>query len=509
MKTTLIKIVFTLLMLAMFLSGCKKDPHPIELSHDDPQGGTEQAIFSFKSNLDLSGQPYHSSNLTAVISVKNHAGFEVIKDSVIQITLNEGVKTTHLKLPLGSYTLTKFRLEYGSASTHFAAPLVGSQKAALVQHPLAFDFELKNAAITEIPIEVLKVNQGDIPEDFGYPSGTFDYGREDAEPFIKIKVQPIMQVGDVLYDSIPASLKLTTHINATETNISYLSLAAGINVISLPKAAIKYDLQVSKWGTTDAISINRQDVDRLSVYTLGGNMAPKKLKSEVFAKLVNGIFVAESKTNYLYNASGNIDRIEYLLKRADQSIYVAMTDRFEYAGQKVQKITRFDEQVNQLLYSTVFIYDLQGRVVDIIKVENGTTLKANISYYTFTRPEIKISFNYPRSMDLEYNSTYFRGNLHRSSARRSNGDTELGYFEHDFNINPYKHMNWPDLNLSHFSKNNRTSERIEYYGSYPTLVPDSFAYTYDAEGYPTTLTKTFKSYQTGKPALTTKTTYTY
>jgi hypothetical protein len=501
--------IFLLPILFLLITGCKKDPIAVPPPGNNPQNNIEKGSFSFSSSLDLSGQPYHTSNLRAVVSIINDKNVEVIKDSVVQITINGFVKTGALELPLGNYKLTSFRLEYGSVNTHFAAPIIGSTKASMVQNPLSLDFKVEKGIIKDIQVEVLKVQTGDKPQAFGYSSGAFDYGQEDANPVLKIKMQAIMQVGEVLYDSIPASLTLTTWLSDGERRTSYISLSPGINEISLLKAAVKYDFLVSKWGTKDAISVNRQDIDQVSVYTLGGSKAAKKLKSEIVAKSVNGTYVAESKTNYIYNSTGNIYLIEYLFKKADNTINLSMTDRFEYSGSRVQKITRYDEQNQKILYKTSFAYDNQGRVLDMIKEENNIKITANVDYFFYGKPEIKISYDYPESLDMDYYTTYYRGNILTSSASRTNGDTEQGNYEYDFNISPYKHMNWPDFFLSHHSKNNMTVKRMQYYGSYPQNEPYLFNYTYDADGYPTSVIKNYKSYITGIPAFSTKTIYAY
>lgn len=509
MKSKILSPVNLIVALILFLGSCKKDSVIVPSPGNNPQNNIEKGSFSFSSNLDLSGQPYHSSNLRAVVSIINDKNVEVIKDSVIQITINGFVKTGTLELPIGNYKLTSFRLEYGNVNTHFVAPISGSTKASMVQNPLSLDFKVEKGIIKDIPVEVLKVQSGDKPQAFGYSSGAFDYGQEDASPFLKIKMQAIMQIGEVLYDSIPASLTLTTHLSNGERSTSYISLRPGINEITLLKAAVKYDFLVSKWGTTDAISVDRKDIDEVSIYTLGGSKAAKKLKSEIVAKSINGTYVAESKNNYIYNSSGNIYLIEYLLKKADNTIYLSMTDRFEYSGSRVQKITRYDEQAKKDISITSFTYDNQGRVIRIVKEENGDKTTANVGYYVFSRPEIKIDYDFPGSLDMNYYTTYYRGNIFTSSALSTNGNTERGDYEYDFNINPYKHMNWPDLYLSHFSKNNITVQRKQYYGSYPVNEPYSFSYTYDAEGYPISMIKNFKSYTTGLPTFSTKTIYAY
>ncbi len=185
-----------------------------------------------------------------------------------------------------------------------------------------------------------------------------------------------------------------------------------------------------------------------------------------------------------------------------------MNERFEYTGSNVQKITRFDEK-NEVMNSTSFTYDAQGKIINMVKQENGTQTTARVEYFYYAKSEVTIHYDFPGAMDMDYYSDYSGGNTVASTAKRTNGDTELGTYEYDFNINPYRHMNWPDLFLSHAAKNNLVLQRKQYMYSFPTNEPYSFSYTYDADGYPTSLITKFKSYLTGKHVFTTKKTFTY
>lgn len=70
-------------------------------------------------------------------------------------------------------------------------------------------------------------------------------------------------------------------------------------------------------------------------------------------------------------------------------------------------------------------------------------------------------------------------------------------------------MNAPDLYLSRLSKNNMISQQKGYSGSIPSAEPYKFEYSYDNEGYPVELEKSFKSYATGEHLYKVKTIYTY
>jgi hypothetical protein len=225
---------------------------------------------------------------------------------------------------------------------------------------------------------------------------------------------------------------------------------------------------------------------------------------------VNGSYVAESKTSYTYDAAGNLLRIEYYKRKADNTPFLAMTDRFNYTGNKVQKISRVDEETNSPISTISFTYDHQGKVIAMNeKTVNGET-NGRVQYHYYERPEISINYQYPGKTDeMDYSMVFRNGNKVEDAATTTNHSNELGTYSYDFNINPYRHMNWPNLFLSNSSKNNLTFQNKTYSGNYPAAEPYSLTYTYDADGYPTEVIKNFKTYPGGQYGFSTKTVFTY
>lgn len=515
MRNSITRPANWIILLLFILAACSKDdifhhPQPVPDDGGTPPPAAEKGSFRFTTNADLTGLPYHSSNLRAVVTIVNEKGDEVAKDKLLMLNLPNPVTTENIELPAGNYRLTSFRMEYGSVQTHFVTPLAGSAKASAVQHPLSLSFKVEANKNNEVPVEVLRVQAGEKPQQYGYPSGAFDYGQEDANPFMKVKIRAIMKIGDVVYDSIPAALRLTTWNEKGEMNTAYISLAAGVNEVQVLKAATKYEFMVSKWGVNDAMTLNRNDVDDVTVYTLGVSKEAKKLKSETTLKQVNGAYVPESRNNYFYDAAGKLSRIEYWLKKKDNTPYLAMTDLFEYTNGKASTITRRNEEDKSVLSVTSFAYDNSGKVIGISQNDNGIQTNASVEYFYYQRQEVKIHYTYPgKTNEMNYYMTFYKGNVLEDAASTTNHNTELGRYDYDFNINPYIHMNWPNVFLSNSSKNNVTFRRKEYHGNYPVADPYSFSYTYDAEGYPKEVIKYFKSYQAGNPIFSTKTIFVY
>jgi hypothetical protein len=511
-----ITIQFSILFFFMiFLAACsKKDieiPKPAP-GQNPPVPNVPAPIntgsFSFHAMADLTGQPYHSSNLHAVVSIEKASGEQVITDSMLVLNIGNPVKTATLQLPEGDYKLTSFRMVYGSINTHFATPFAGSSKANGIQKPLKMDFKVTKNVSSVIPVEVLKVQAGDKPQHYGYASGAFDNGQADASPFFKIKMKAVMQIGDVTYDSIPASLSLTTWNDKGEMTTTYGSLKAGINEIQLLKAATKFQFVVSKWGVNDNITLNRNEVDENTVYILGGSKEAKKLKSERVYKIIDGKDVADTKTDYHYDHLGNLLKIDYWMKKADNSTYFAMADWFEYSGGRVSKIKRVDIESNTTLKETIFTYNAHGKIVNMVESADGFQTTAAISYLP-AQQNIAIQYNLPSGHSLNYNINFVNGNMSYSTASNSNGSLEQGSYSYDFSINPYLHMNWPTLFMNNISKNNITYQQKQSSGSYATAVPYSFFYKYDNDGYPVEVIKNYKTYPSGSFGFSTKTVFVY
>lgn len=137
------------------------------------------------------------------------------------------------------------------------------------------------------------VNQPNTPHQGG--------GQPQQQP-LKIKVQAIIKIGDIVYDQIPASFTLTSYDSSMQPHMLSVSLKPGINEVSIPANHLRYRLFVKQWNQTDEMTLDRSNVQEDVIYTLGGAREAKKLKYEISAVLVNGVYRADSKTEYQYDA---------------------------------------------------------------------------------------------------------------------------------------------------------------------------------------------------------------
>ena len=325
-----------------------------------------------------------------------------------------------------------------------------------------------------------------------------------------IQLRTEIKVGNVVYDSIPSSLMVRSWDSAQQLTVSFHSLKAGNNELTLSRSKMKYELTFEKWGLSEKFIITAAAFENGKLYKFFGKKALKPLRSEITSILQNGVYKADSKNTYLYNGNGSLSEIQYQRKNADGSTYMDFSDKFEYSGNRLQYIIRFKPD-GEIIQHLTFTYDASGKVSTIREVNEAGETNASVEYFSIAgREESKIHYTYPsKSITMDYYKVYVNGNLMEGNSITSHHNTEISRYDYDSNINPYHQMNWPDIYLSRQSKNNITYQLSQYQNSFPEFVPYGFSYSYDTDGYPKEVVKQFRTYLTGQHAYTTKTAYTY
>jgi len=518
MKKVILQIPLLLIGLVVFTIGCKKDDFrnaPTPPSHG---GGNGQPTNAMRFNIDsLPGENIGISGLSAIITIVDEQNHTVISDKRISLQFGGKYISDSVKISSGNYKLTRF-LVVNDTAKRFASPIANSPKASLVQKPLSISFAVTQSSANEINVEVARIAAGDEPESFGYPKGTWTNNPTDnpppaSIPSVKIKIKPMIKIGDVVYDSIPVNFTwITWNAEGRMIATQKTSLPAGTNEVALPGNAYKYNLQVERWGIHDEIELLKTNIQEGTVYSLGGSKAAKKLKSELLYKWLNGAYQAVSKNTYEYDASGRLSQIIYYLRRADNTSYVAMTDNFIYnAAGKVEKIKRYDGSNAEISQSN-FRYDFQGKMIGLSETAGAKYSAGEITYTGQTSGSYNMSIKYTSTQQpftMTYNVVHKGGNMSENNLLTTNNSNESGTYQYDFNINPYIHMNWPDFYLSHQSRNNLVAQERHFTQPVYDGIAYGFNYAYDADGYPKEVVKTYFSYYGGTYMYTTKTVFNY
>jgi hypothetical protein len=511
MKKTIKGISSLLAILALTFVACKKEDVLKPGPETPPPTPSHEIQFVVNSFLSEPTNP--STALYAVVTLTNSQNVEVVSNKKLAISFEKQYVSEKLTLAGGEYKVTKFLLQKDSTTINWATPIAGSPKATQVQKPLSVSVSLPSPTLVQVPLEVVKVETADKPESFGYPAGTFNQAPGSQPSTVKIKVKAVIGIGDLIYDSIPASLTVNTWDNNGVMTTQSMEIAAGATEVLLSKAAARYQLVLKKWGITDEMTLPRNEVEENTTYSLGGTKAAKKLKQTDNYLWVQGAYVPDAKTVYSYGANGSLDKIDFFQKRPQHSdLKRYYTDVYLYqstGGNVVKKINRLDE-TNQQVAFTEFTYNNHKKVVNMHQKSYGQDTYASVEYsFSAGHGIITADYLFDNGHAMENKITIKGGNKVEDEARTSTGGAEGGKYSYDFSINPYAHMNMPDLYLSNLSKNNLTGQQKGFGGAIPSGVPYKYEYKYDTDGYPTELVKSYKSYTTGEHLYSVKTIYTY
>jgi hypothetical protein len=502
------KINFTITLLVaclLLFFSCKKD------STTTSQGKLK---FAFNIvNLPSSNTP--QSNLYAVISVKSTSGEVVIADAKINVTYQNGFFTEILELPKGNYKVSKLIIQDSNEHVLFASPMKGSAKSQMVAQPLEINLNLAQNSTEILAIEVASVTIEDKSEDFGYASGSFKLPPpEQNNDLFNIEIRPLFRVGNIVYDSIPSSLRITTYGSNGMQAVSNQVLPAGGKTITLSKNVAKYKIAVSKWGLSDEVEIPSNEMKDMSISIGGSNLKPKKLSSESVYQYVNGQWIADTRKEYEYFASGKLFRINHLKKDANGNKILVAAEEFEYQNNRVSEIYFTSSSGDRTQY---FWYKPDGKIDKMREENNEGTINATVNYVAMPG-KTGISGNYQINATYLFSYRYYQqllslemygGNAEKYANNTSHGNAKHSIISYDFNINPYIHLGVPDFWLGNVSKHNTLSDIATYSIIIPNIEAYSFNYTYDADGFPTEVFTKYRNPITFADTHVTRTVFTY
>ena len=310
------------------------------------------------------------------------------------------------------------------------------------------------------------------------------------ETYFKVNVRASIIVGRVEYDSIPSQFTITTW---DKNGVSYQKdtlLAAGVNEIFLPKSHSKYKFEMRKWGSTKDTTILTTDIQETVVYTIRASQAPKLLKEETTYVYSLGNFRPLSKRDYSYtgNRLSEITYHDVFLNGGVELFEPVKKEQFSYNGITLSKIKEvYLINTGSQASERTYLYDGTGRIV-----KTYITFPSNAFAY---RNRYSLAGDDLVSVYLEgianpagtrYELKFEHGN--RSHIKTiTNADTYGYTYKYDLNINPYVHLNWPDIWFDRQSKNNVSGEKFIWGGQISEDV--KYEYQFDFDGYPTEIIK--------------------
>lgn len=516
MKKSLQQVSTWIFSALLLLAACKKtDDLPRPGNQNPGQAGSSRYV-QFVLN-SLPGGQVAVDGWKVKATIVNNQNQPVITDTLLSLQYNGKYVTDSIQLPAGNYKLSKFIITDAGNVSRFATPVANSPKASLVQQPLHIPFTVPQQLISKITLEVLQIQPADQPQHYGYPEGAFTNGNSDpGAGSVNIFIHPLIKIGDIVYDSVPVSFTLTSWDAQGMATVRNSTLAAGKTAISLSRDMAKYQFKINKWGTTDEMTLTQNDLQEGMTYSLGGSKAAKKLKEELNYQLTDGVFKPKTKAAFEYDASGKLFKIQHYVKAADNTTVFTGTDHLEYSNGKITGIIKKDDQ-NTIKAVSSFTYNQGGKVVSLSHDEGGVQTTGDVQYTSFGGGTgssglhgISVLYRYSdRYYTMNYNMQFKGGNMVEDAAVTSHHSSTMGLYHYDFNINPYVHLNLPDIYFTNYSKHNVNSQIKTFSLADPTFVAYDFEYKYDADGYPTELVRKYSNSLTGQYAYTIKTIYNY
>lgn len=323
-----------------------------------------------------------------------------------------------------------------------------------------------------------------------------------SDGHITIKLKAAITVGDVVYDSIPATFRITSWDENGVQHQKDTTLDAGAQAIQLPKGHSRYAFAVNKWGVDGQVVMTKNEITEGHTYTLGGSKAAKKLKSVTQYSFLNGAFVPSQRQVFAYDAQGRIKHIDQYGADEEGVLRLGTRDEFNYTGNglKIENVSQTGS-VKTVWYHYAYAFDAQGRAIQS-------------EYRYLTQHEIFTNQYSSHGITMLMGEGATDPNCARIALKFAGGNrveekTVLpGYpstvvnFTHDFNINPYAVIKMPSQRFELSSKNNVLTEVWENYNAYRNEN------SYDTDGYLTEVVNKVRS-NNGVYVNNSKTVYTY
>jgi len=205
-------------------------------------------------------------------------------------------------------------------------------------------------------------------------------------------------------------------------------------------------------------------------------------------------FQPQAQINFEYDKFGTLTKSTFLSYNPDTKLMGEQRHMiFYFKNNQVDKIEGFMAN-NSTPYVTYTYSYLQDSRVDKIAENNSSTgLTSEVNFSYLANDSIEARYQYSNGGSFEYRFRYLNGNILNDKTTRGLQLCSDGVYTYDQFKNPLQTLGYIDYDLINFSVNNKVTENVEYVGcAFPSLLPESYVYEYDSNGYPTTATTFYK-----------------
>jgi hypothetical protein len=194
-----------------------------------------------------------------------------------------------------------------------------------------------------------------------------------------------------------------------------------------------------------------------------------------------------TKVKYEYNASNKL--IEYSVYTSDptsHSLVVLRSFKLFYTNDLVTEAKGYFSNSPNPYVEYTYQYQPDARVSKISANNHqvGLTSEAKFTYDDVTQIT-QVSYQYSNGESFEYEFKQTAENIVSDKTTKASELCSSGVYTYDQHVNPFKNLGYVDYELNNLSANNKLTEDVSYTGcAFPSLVPKSYSYVYDDDGYP-------------------------
>ncbi|WP_290791165.1 hypothetical protein [Flavihumibacter sp. UBA7668] len=502
------KQIFSLFLLSiLFLTACQKDDEviiPSKPGPKDPIAVKDSGIFQ----LELGLQELHAEDsLDAYITVVNNQNQPVLQNKPIRIgkigPQAYQWRSQEIVLDKGTYSMTQLVVKKENKAL-YATPLSNSRLAQNIQIGLP-QHQLLTKEPTVFRPQLLITDEMVGPEDFGYSKTTFQRNG------LLVNVQAAITIAGIVYDAPVLKFNLVSTFGNGETVTRTIERNSLEEEIRFSERAVKFELVGNIWNVPVKKVVTREEVAGGNRIILEGQKNRKWLQQEETYLEIMGNWQKQSLTMYQQQADGQLKEVNYYQKKPQsQDLQYIFSDKGIYQGSTLIGVDRIDP-TNKRVGETRYELDGNGKVTHIIQTMYDRTTTSVIENGISTEGGVTdVYMVLDNGHTVHYAATFAGGNKVSYTAATSTGGQEGGKFQYDQMINPrFTNKLFPDMYLSHVSKNNVAGRNSGYSGAIPSSVPYKYEYEYNADGYPVVLYTYYKSYQDNTDMYRMKTVYTY
>jgi len=232
--------------------------------------------------------------------------------------------------------------------------------------------------------------------------------------------------------------------------------------------------------------------------------AEPKLDYYVESFEVDGLgFEPVMRVDYSYDLSGHLTRytVSSYHPESDSMEELRYFD-FSYLNDNVDSIKGYlpDTETPYVEYS--YQYLPNNKVSTINEYNHGAGVNSGATFsYDNDNNSVKVSYVFSNGGSFEYEFSFAGDNISNDRTTRGSQLCSEGEYTYDQRINPFSRLGYVDYVLNNLSTNNKLTEEVSYKAcAFPTLVPQSYTYEYNEQGYPVLVTTNYITGSTLKKA---------